>query len=311
MTQRYDNAPVIRELVSAERTAALHNAPVTERGQEANGSTGRQLSPGERALVLLGLVSAFVLVVAHYYEWTGLRGKTLWDWADLLIVPLFIALFGLWFTRSENRSAQTIAGERAQDTMLQTYLDQMGGLLLNWGLRDVEDRESEVRRLARARTLTVVQTLGPGRKRSLLQFLWEADLIRGERPIISLYGADLSNADLSNMNLILTNLVGANLRGANLSGSSLSVLRGSGETLLRAAQLDVEVSTLMEPQSAAILRAADLRDAILRDTSLEGVDLWEADLSGADLSGARISQDQLDACKSLAGAIMPDGTRHD
>ncbi len=187
----------------------------------------------------------------------------------------------------------------------------MGELLLDRGLRNTEGGESEVRRLARARTLTVVQALGPKRKRSLLQFLWEADLIRGEHPIISLYSADLSGANLSNMNLIMTNFVGANLRGANLSDSGLSVLRGSGETLYRAAQLDVEVSTLMQPQSAAILRAADLTGAILRATGLYGVDLWYADLSGADLTGARVSDDQLDRCKSLAGATMPDGTKHE
>jgi uncharacterized protein YjbI with pentapeptide repeats len=262
-------------------------------------------------LLWAGGIATVVLVTDYYarryYEWTGLEGKTLWDWADLLIVPVVIAVVGYFFTRSENRNAQAIAGERAQDTMLQSYLGEMRELLLDRGLRDAKDSESEVRRLARARTLTVLQALGPDRKRSLIRFLWEADLIRGEHPIISLYNADLSGANLSNMNLILTNFVGANLRGADLSGSALSVLRGSGDMLVRPEPLE----SLMEPQSMAFLRAANLSGAILRGTGLPGVDLWNANLSGADLTGARVSEEQLELCESLAGATMPDGSKHD
>lgn len=284
---------------------------MTDRKSRTNGDKGWRLSSKDKVLLWAGAVAAVVLVIDYYarryYEWTGLEGKTLWDWANLLIVPVVIAVVGYLFTRSENRNAQAIADERAQDTMLQTYLDEMRDLLLDWGLRDAEGSESEVSRLARARTLTVLQALGPDRKRSLIRFLWEADLITGEHPVISLYNADLSRADLSRMNLILTNFVGANLRGANLSGSGLSVLRGSGDMLFRSEPLE----SLMQPQSAATLRAANLSGALLRGTGLPGVDLWNANLSGADLTGARVSEEQLELCESLAGATMPDGSKHD
>jgi len=48
---------------------------------------------------------------------------------------------------------------------------------------------------------------------------------------------------------------------------------------------------------------------------LEGVDLTDADLNGADLSVANlgdakgVTKQQLEAAKSLKGAIMPDGQR--
>jgi hypothetical protein len=35
-----------------------------------------------------------------------------------------------------------------------------------------------------------------------------------------------------------------------------------------------------------------------------------AKLSGANLTDAEITQDQLDACESLEGATMPDGSQH-
>src|SRR5918993_1811708 len=82
----------------------------------------------------------------------GFRGKTVWDWMDLLIVPLVLVVIGLVFTMLQDarqqeienqraRQAQNIenqraeaerelAEQRAQDEALQAYLDQIGNLLL-------------------------------------------------------------------------------------------------------------------------------------------------------------------------------------
>jgi uncharacterized protein YjbI with pentapeptide repeats len=75
----------------------------------------------------------------------------------------------------------------------------MGTLLLERDLR-TSDEDSEVRTLARARTLTALERLDPSRKTPLMQFLVEADLVEGvdgRDPIIALRGADLRGADLS------------------------------------------------------------------------------------------------------------------
>src|SRR5215212_2251559 len=77
--------------------------------------------------------------------WTGFRGKTVWDLLQILIVPLALAVIGLWF------AAQ------------QEYLNQMGSLLLGNGLRKSEEG-SEERTLARARTLTVLGRLDTSHK---------------------------------------------------------------------------------------------------------------------------------------------------
>ena len=90
-------------------------------------------------------------------RWTGFRGKTAWDWMQLLIVPLVLTVLGLSFAvaqqvvanlqqdlqqqKAENQRAlaeRELAEARAQDEALQTYLDQMSSLLLEKDLRASE-----------------------------------------------------------------------------------------------------------------------------------------------------------------------------
>src|SRR5687767_11870991 len=96
----------------------------------------------------------------------GFRGKTLWDWLQLLIVPaiLIVATF-VWSasqTRSDNkREDRRIAADRAaaeearQDATLQGYLDQMSGLMLRDRLLASRDG-SAVRAVARTVTLATL-----------------------------------------------------------------------------------------------------------------------------------------------------------
>src|SRR5215210_3174082 len=129
-------------------------------------------------------------------------GQTVWDWLHLLsalAIPVVLAAAGLWFTaqqdqrqhqiedqraqqaqKIENQRAEAereLAEQRAQDEALQAYLDQMSSLLLERDLRTSEE-DSEVRTLARVRTLTVLERLDPSRKTAVVQFLVEAKLVQ-------------------------------------------------------------------------------------------------------------------------------------
>jgi hypothetical protein len=103
--------------------------------------------------------------------WTqkALGGKTIWEWLQLLIIPVALAVIGFLFTMQQEwrqhqleerraQVAQNLEDQRAQDAALQAYLDQMSNLLLEKDLRESAEG-SAVRQLARARTLTVLQTL--------------------------------------------------------------------------------------------------------------------------------------------------------
>jgi hypothetical protein len=154
---------------------------------------------------MIGVVWLLPLLIraARSQAWSGFSDKTLWAWLQLLIVPLVLVIGGFSLTT-------------LQDTALQAYLDQMGNLLLEKDLRTSKE-DSEVRTLARVRTLTVLARMDPSRRQDVMQFLVEAELVQeveGRGPIIGLGGAQLRDVDLFN-----TDLHGADLSKADLSGA--------------------------------------------------------------------------------------------
>jgi flagellar basal body-associated protein FliL len=260
------------------------------------------------AIVVVAVLFAAIVVFGGYYfewKWTGFPKRTPWDWTDLLIVPVVLAIGGYWFTSSQNQATQAAAEQRAQDDALQSYLNQLGQLLLDKDTQLLHPEEGDdARTLARAWTLTVLPTLDRNRKRRVLQFLYEAGLIDKERPIVDLTGADLRGADLSGAFLSDANLSGAFLSGADLRGADLRGANLSGEAKL----------------NGAILNKARLGTArvsvVLPDGGTEPAEPHPADLRQADLSQANLqwaqgwTYEQLDQAKSLKGATMPDGRQY-
>jgi hypothetical protein len=212
------------------------------------------------------------------------------------------------------QEARDIEERRARAAALQAYLDRMGNLLGEKGVRDKPDE----RALARAHTLAVLEGLDPKRKRVVVQFLRESNLIPREVPgkqdkIVALSGANLTEADLSELDLEEARLAGAFLDRANLRKAHLPHA-DLGGTRLHGADL-----------TGANLSGASLWNAQLQsklDLRLEAANLSGANLSGADLRGAELGKADLhDAigitnekleqqASSLEGTIMPDGSKH-
>jgi len=273
---------------------------------------------------------------------------TVRDWLELLIVPLALVVIGFVFTMQQDARQQKIEDQRAQQAQkiesqraeaerdlqeqraqqatLQTYLDQMGTLLLDRDLR-TSSENSDVRRLARARTLVVLDALGSGRQSRVLRFLDETELIQARPPdrppIISLKyaslrnfelagkqllrGTDLTQASLSGAELAETDLEGTDLSGAHLGGADLSSANLRDAKLSGAYLTDTNLS-------GADLSGADLSDAQGRFKSgarMSGTQLDGADLSGADLTNAQITKEQLQEAESLRGATMPNGQSYE
>ncbi len=270
------------------------------------------------------LLIAFLIAVvggytgSWYFSWTGLadytrppgvdeRGKTLWAWLELLIIPAVLAGGAMWFSRAEREADRRIADERSKaerkianerskaereiaddrlrETALQTYLDRMTDLLLERELRTSKE-EDEVRAVARARTLTTLRQLDGTRKGTLLRFLYEAELINRDNAVIQLHTADLSGAYLSWANLSKADLSKADLNGADLSVANLSKAKLSWAELRE-----------------ANLHGADLSGAYLGMADLSEADLSEADLSGANLTRARLGRASLSEA-DLSGARL-------
>jgi hypothetical protein len=93
------------------------------------------------------------------------------------------------FTQCQDNRQQEIENLRAERAMVEAYLEHIGTLLLEENLR-TEGENSDVRLLARARTLVVLDGANEDRKVRLLEFLSETKLIQfgsqGEPPVISL-----------------------------------------------------------------------------------------------------------------------------
>jgi uncharacterized protein YjbI with pentapeptide repeats len=215
---------------------------------------------------------------------------------------------------NRTQEARDIEERRARAAALQAYLDRMGNLLGEKGVRDKPDE----RALARAHTLAVLEGLDPKRKRVVVQFLRESNLIPREVPgkqdkIVALSGANLTEADLSELDLEEARLAGAFLDRANLRKAHLPHA-DLGGTRLHGADL-----------TGANLSGASLWNAQLQsklDLRLEAANLSGANLSGADLRGAELGKADLhDAigitnekleqqASSLEGTIMPDGSKH-
>jgi uncharacterized protein YjbI with pentapeptide repeats len=263
-------------------------------------------SPLGFAAAVSGLAILVSIIGGYLFDWawTGVSGHNLWDWIELLIVPLGLALVALLFNswrsaREQQQEAERAAHEQEQaaenqrEQALRDYLDAMTGLILEHHL-PTSGSEDAVRTVARTRTLALLPRLDVERKGLVLRFLYDANLIGGDSVVVrlgraNLSGAHLAYADLSGTKLGYADLSGANLAYADLSGARLSNADLGGARL-----------------SNANLSGADLSDANLSNAHLGNADLSNADLSGADLCGTNLAYADLSGA-DLAYADLDGG----
>lgn len=218
--------------------------------------------------------------------WTGFAGKTLWNWLELLVIPLALAAvaFGLNYfanERDQRREDQRAARERAiaadgrREDALRVYLQQMSGLMLD---RDLWTRRPspEVRAVARTFTLTVLRRLDPVRKGLVVRFLAQAGLIgpglpRGFPPVAAAEPAGPGDPPIGREDVAYVYLPRTRTPKVDLTGADLRDVQLRGVDLI-----------------GRSLKGADLRGADLREADLVATTFDEADLRDADLSGARM-----------------------
>jgi uncharacterized protein YjbI with pentapeptide repeats len=252
-------------------------------GRSAN--IGRSMSTAVVVSLALGAVAAAAFIAVAYvrrWEWAGFAGsrssgqgpKTVWDWLQLLVIPLGLAAVAFALNvaqsgreqRREDRRAaleRSIASDRRREDALGVYLQQMSGLMLDRGLL-TSRQGADSRKIARTLTLSVLRRLDAQRKAFVLRFLREAGLIDPQRQTVSLSGADLRGLTLRGP-FWNASLVGADLREADFRGSTL------GNVTFRAADL----------------RGADFSSAFLTWPLFEKADLSRANFSRARLIQAR------------------------
>jgi uncharacterized protein YjbI with pentapeptide repeats len=274
-----------------------------------------------RIVIVLG-----VLILVGYE-----LGFKFGEWYPLFVIPVLLAAAGYWFDRSQSNRQQRAEEQRAQNTALQEYLNAMKDLFLDQEPRARGQQEISVgqRKLARARTFTVLARLDDIRQGNVVRFLSEAGLInRGDPnrsdpnqgdPVIPLggtrrkqprlVGIEMRDGDapmaagglgeyaltLGGANLEKIDLQGADFSGTDLSHVVLNFANFIGADLTGAA---LSGSLLV----GADLTGADLDGAILNNATFQWANLYQANITDVELQ-------RLASRGALIGAIMPDGSR--
>jgi uncharacterized protein YjbI with pentapeptide repeats len=221
--------------------------------------------------------------------------KTLWQFLDLLIVPLALAIIGFGFTAQQQVRQTQIEEQRAQNAALQAYLDQMNPLILENDLLDSEEGDA-VFTLAKARTTTVLAQLDGVHNQAVTRFLSDSGLLRKQALLAKaeLQDAKLHKAVLEEANLAATQLNRANLTDAVLAEADFyaEVKVGKSTQVIPAdlTKADLRRANLQGANlTICYLNEATLTDAALQSAVLRGADLRGADLSHAALQGAKLS----------------------
>src|SRR5215211_2937311 len=240
------------------------------------------------------LASAYEKIFSHGVRRTISRNARLVSALIARIGVLITQIVNTHLTRTTQENQQILDQEARQNSELQSYLSTVGELPTN--------PDPAVDTSAQAQTLTVLPDLDSEQKRTVMQFLYQTDLINKDNPRISLFYADLTSANLKGTDsqenkFVLDNV---NLRGVNLADADLEYISMKGVNLHPARLVNTNLSN------------ADLSDADLVHAYLDNVDLSGATLSGTNLSGVDLrtdkglTQEQIEEAKGDERTLLPD-----
>jgi uncharacterized protein YjbI with pentapeptide repeats len=224
-------------------------------------------------------------------------GKTLWDWVQLLFIPVMLAFVAFAFNVSQASTNQQLQQQSKQEQVVDTYLNQMSNLLLQNHLHDSQPGDP-IRAIAQATTLTALDRLDGEHKNIIILFLYRADILKyhyykhnetecgdpkvlkkqfpDENPIITLSQGNIDGVTINDLKLSCIDLHNMDLERSNFSTS-----------LLDRADLGLSLATNAD-FSYASMKSANLYYLDLSDANLQGALLQYANMRGVCLSHARL-----------------------
>ncbi|UWQ13265.1 pentapeptide repeat-containing protein [Aliiroseovarius sp. M344] len=194
--------------------------------------------------------------------WMGFEGKTLWDWINVISVPMIVGLATLVINNAQKELEQRSMIE----TAVQNYIDRVSTLVLS-----SEQKPDLTKAVINAQTQAILNLVEGERAGRVLAFLSEMDLLKGtvsEYEGMNLAGSNLKRLDLSDMDFEDSDLSHAELEGTDFSRTDFEGVAFNG------ADID-----------GAILIGADLRGATgLTKGQLEGACYDETTLLPANIA---------------------------
>lgn len=114
------------------------------------------------------------------------QSKTLWDWLQLLLVPIILILGGFWLNRSESRHSLemqksindtnlSIEKERFEDGILNSYINDIAQMIINSDTAKL--RTNRIMAVYKIKTLTTLNRLNSERRNYLIQFLVDSKML--------------------------------------------------------------------------------------------------------------------------------------
>ncbi len=248
-------------------------------------------------ILLIVVISIGILIVVYFAfynndapKWTGfgpydekkegLRGKTLWEWLDLLIIPSTIGIISWIYKEAERDKAIIEQREKDQVTNIDSFFKILTELITKNNLLK-SNFDDPNRIIARTRSILAFEDADSERKGQILQFIYESGLINSN-PILNLNGVNLKK---SNLNGII--LRASEIKGAYFNNSSMknSFLDNSNLTSCDFSNSDfTECSLIKTNLSYTNLSNANFKDLNLLSVNFEGANLSNADLRGCQLS---------------------------
>ncbi len=221
-----------------------------------------------------------------------LHYRTLWDWLELLIIPIVLVFIAYWLNRrsQEIENKQKVEQQSKQDAQkkkefeqeedrkseeaLQNYIDRMTDLLLrgNHKIADSVDG-SIIRKVARSMTINTLRVLGKFDRRQglVILFLYESGLINKENSFIDLHGADAMDVQLNLATIESANLSDINFNEANFEYSILTNTDFSNSRF----------------------RLANFYSAFLENAQFYNSTIWISNLTSTSLTNANFSKSTL------------------
>jgi uncharacterized protein YjbI with pentapeptide repeats len=225
-------------------------------------------------------------------------GKTLWDWLQLLLVPVVLASVAFAFNAGQASINQQLQDQSKQEQVINDYLNQMSTILLQYKLHDSQPG-TPIRALAQASTLAALDRLDSAHKNIIVLFLYRADILKyhyykhnetecgdpkvlkkqfpDENPIITLSQGHLEGVTISDLGLSCIDLHNMYLDGSNFSAS-----------VLDRADLGLSFATKADFSNTS-MNSANLYYLDLEDANLQGAKLQYANMNGICLSHARLN----------------------
>jgi uncharacterized protein YjbI with pentapeptide repeats len=208
-------------------------------------------------LHLIALIIVIILLFINFTEhkWSGFANKQLWNWLELLIIPVILAFGGLSIQSQQAKKQEDENTKKAQQESLKKYYQNVINLVdirqekkdfdkenIYLSLTDKLNQEQyrEEKKALESFTRLIFSEINGSQKRQVIEFLYGLGLIKCSEnkdktlncnDALSLNKVDIRNANLSYLSLPNASFKGAYLNNANLSNSNLELVNFENASL--------------------------------------------------------------------------------